>query len=53
MKTILVTEPTGYIGGRLIPRLLAKGYAVRCLACHPERLLGRPWAGYLGKWGGE
>lgn len=45
MKTILVTGPTGYIGGRLIPRLLAKGYAVRCLARHPERLAGRPWAG--------
>ncbi|HNW43312.1 MAG TPA: DUF2867 domain-containing protein [Elusimicrobiales bacterium] len=45
MKTVLVTGPTGYIGGRLIPRLLAKGYAVRCLARHPERLAGRPWAG--------
>ncbi|MDD2806639.1 MAG: DUF2867 domain-containing protein [Elusimicrobiales bacterium] len=45
MKTILVTGPTGYIGGRLIPRLLARGYAVRCLARHPERLEGRPWAG--------
>lgn len=45
MKTILVTGPTGYIGGRLIPRLLAKGYAVRCLARHPERLTGRSWAG--------
>jgi len=44
MKTILVTGPTGYIGGRLAPRLLAKGYAVRCLARHPERLAGRPWA---------
>ncbi|OGR78109.1 MAG: hypothetical protein A2X32_01770 [Elusimicrobia bacterium GWC2_64_44] len=45
MKTILVTGPTGYIGGRLIPRLLGRGYAVRCLARHPERLEGRPWAG--------
>ncbi len=45
MATILVTGPTGYIGGRLIPRLLAKGYAVRCLARHPERLEGRVWAG--------
>ncbi len=45
LKTILVTGPTGYIGGRLIPRLLAKGYAVRCLARHPECLAGRPWAG--------
>ena len=45
MKTILVTGPTGYIGGRLIPRLLEKGYAVRCLARHPEDLEGRPWSG--------
>ena len=45
MKTILVTGPDGYIGGRLIPRLLAKGYIVRCLARNPEDLSGRPWAG--------
>ena len=45
MKKVLVTGPTGYIGGRLIPRLLAKGYAVRCLAQHPDDLAGRPWAG--------
>ena len=40
---ILVTGATGYIGGRLIPRLLEKGYIVRCLARHPEHLEGRPW----------
>ncbi len=28
MKTILVTGPDGYIGGRLVPRLLAEGYKV-------------------------
>ncbi|OIO01665.1 MAG: hypothetical protein AUJ51_08130 [Elusimicrobia bacterium CG1_02_56_21] len=44
-KKILVTGPTGYIGGRLIPRLIAKGYFVRCLARNPEHLDGRPWAG--------
>lgn len=44
METILVTGPTGYIGGRLIPRLLGKGLRVRALARHPERLAGRPWA---------
>ena len=44
VKTILVTGPTGYIGGRLIPRLLSGGRRVRCLARHPERLAGRPWA---------
>lgn len=45
MKTILVTGPTGYIGGRLIPRLLARGYKVRAFTRHPEHLEGRPWSG--------
>jgi uncharacterized protein YbjT (DUF2867 family) len=40
---ILVSGATGYIGGRLIPRLLAKGYRVRCLVRDPARLQGRPW----------
>jgi len=39
-----VTGATGYVGGRLVPRLLAAGRAVRCLARDPERLGGRPWA---------
>ncbi len=40
---ILVTGATGYIGGRLVPLLLAMGYRVRCLARDPFRLEGRPW----------
>jgi len=31
MGTILVTGATGYIGGRLVPELLARGYTVRVL----------------------
>jgi uncharacterized protein YbjT (DUF2867 family) len=42
---VLVTGATGYIGGRLVPRLLAAAHRVRCLARNPERLSGRPWPG--------
>ena len=42
-KLILVTGTTGYVGGRLVPRLLAAGYRVRCLVRDPARLQGRPW----------
>ena len=41
---ILLTGATGYVGGRLAPRLLEKGYKVRCLARDPSRLIGR-WEG--------
>jgi uncharacterized protein YbjT (DUF2867 family) len=44
-KPILVTGATGYIGGRLVPQLLAKGCHVRCLARDPNRLRGRNWEG--------
>lgn len=40
---ILVTGATGYIGGRLVPRLLEHGYRVRCLVRDPARLQGRAW----------
>ncbi len=42
---VLVTGATGYIGGRLVPRLLAAGHHVRCMARDPSRLAGRPWPG--------
>ena len=41
---ILVTGATGYVGGRLIPRLLERGHAVRVLVRDPRRIGGRPWA---------
>ena len=40
-RSILVTGATGYIGGRLVPCLLEKGYRVRCFARDPDRLRGR------------
>ncbi|MDQ2692749.1 MAG: SDR family oxidoreductase [Chloroflexota bacterium] len=40
---ILVTGATGYVGGRLVPRLLEAGYRVRCLVRDPKRLEGRSW----------
>jgi len=44
-KLILVTGVTGYVGGRLVPRLLEAGYRVRVLVRDPARLQGRPWLG--------
>ncbi|MEV0003954.1 SDR family oxidoreductase [Micromonospora sp. NPDC050980] len=40
----LVTGATGYIGGRLAPRLLTEGHDVRCLARKAGRLRDVPWA---------
>lgn len=42
---ILVVGATGYVGGRLVPRLLEAGYDVRVLVRDRERVLGRPWGG--------
>ncbi|MCP2264584.1 SDR family oxidoreductase [Promicromonospora thailandica] len=47
MTQVLVTGATGYIGGRLVPELLAAGYDVRVLVRHPERLGSREWAGQV------
>ncbi len=41
---ILVTGATGYVGGRLIPKLLAAGYNVRALGRSMEKLAARSWA---------
>jgi len=50
MKPILVTGATGYIGGRLVPRLLEAGYTLRVLVRDRERLGGRPWLSAAPGW---
>jgi len=40
---VAVTGATGYIGTRLVPRLAAAGYQVRCLVRSPRKLRDRPW----------
>jgi uncharacterized protein YbjT (DUF2867 family) len=42
---VLVTGATGYVGGRLIPRLVARGWKVRAMARSLAKIGCRPWAG--------
>ncbi len=42
-RLVLVTGATGYIGGRLVPELLAAGFKVRCLVRTPAKLRDRSW----------
>src|SRR5690242_12019783 len=41
---VLVTGATGYIGGRLVPLLLEKGYDVTVLVRDPRRAVRRAWS---------
>jgi uncharacterized protein YbjT (DUF2867 family) len=42
-RKIAIAGATGYIGGRLAPRLLDIGCQVRCLVRAPGKLQGRDW----------
>jgi uncharacterized protein YbjT (DUF2867 family)/uncharacterized protein YndB with AHSA1/START domain len=42
---VAVIGATGYVGGRLVPQLLAAGHTVRCLARVPQRLDRVSWRG--------
>ena len=41
---VLVTGATGYIGGRLVPKLIEAGHEVRVIVRRAERLRDVPWA---------
>ena len=41
---VLVTGATGYVGGRLVPRLIDAGFLVRVLVRDPVKLTDVPWA---------
>jgi uncharacterized protein YbjT (DUF2867 family) len=41
---VFVSGASGYVGGRIVPRLLEAGYRIRCLARNPRKLDARSWA---------
>ena len=43
-RPVAVLGATGYIGARLVPRLLEAGWRVRAIGRNPSKLAGRPWA---------
>jgi len=42
-ERVAIAGVTGYIGGRLAPRLLEHGYTIRCLVRSPAKLQNRSW----------
>jgi len=43
-RRCLVTGATGYVGGRLVPGLLAAGHRVRVMVRDERRVAGHPWS---------
>jgi uncharacterized protein YbjT (DUF2867 family) len=44
MSIVAIAGATGYIGGRIAPRLLEAGYQVRCLVRSVRKIRDRDWA---------
>ncbi len=47
-RRVFLTGATGYVGGRLAPRLLDAGYDIVCLTREIEKLRARPWVNRPG-----
>jgi len=45
-QPVQVIGATGYIGGRLVPKLLEMGYTVRVIGRSLSKLESRPWASH-------
>jgi uncharacterized protein YbjT (DUF2867 family) len=43
-RPVLVLGATGYVGSRLVPRLLERGVRVRAASRSERKLMARPWA---------
>ena len=46
--SVAVLGATGYIGARLVPKLLESGFRVRAIGRNPDKLKGRSWSTSAG-----
>ena len=45
LETVLVAGASGYIGGRLVPELIARGYRVRVMVRSKSEIKSDRWSG--------